>query len=140
MIEQYVDQGLVRYVVRDYPLSIHASAPLAAAAAHCAADQGAYWEYSDRLFTTHGVEWGGVPNRDRSVMVEFAAGLGLDLAAFETCLADPAVEQRVQQEAADAESIGVNSTPNFVIGDRLVRGALPIEQFDALLQELLAQP
>lgn len=130
----------MRIIVRDYPLSIHASAALAAAAGRCAADQQAFWAYSDQLFSTHGVEWGGVPNRDRDVMIELAGQFGLDTALFETCLADPAVAQQVLREAAQAEQIGINSTPNFIINDRLLRGSLSIGQFDALIQELLAQP
>ncbi len=130
----------MRYVVRDFPLTIHASAPLAAAAALCAADQDAFWTYSDQLFATHNVDWGGVPNRDRAPMLELAAELGLDSAQFEACLSDPAVAGRVEQETALAGRLGINSTPNFIVGDRLLRGALPLAQFDALIQELLAQP
>ena len=47
----YIDTGKVRYVFRDYPLAqIHPQARKAAEAAHCAGDQGKYWEMHDRLF------------------------------------------------------------------------------------------
>jgi predicted DsbA family dithiol-disulfide isomerase len=127
-------------VVRDFPLTIHASAPLAAVAAACAADQGAFWEYSDQLFATHQVDWGGVPNRDQPVMLEMAAELGLDAEQFAACMSDPAVAQRVTDETNRAAQIGINSTPNFIVGDRLLRGAVPFSQFEALIEELLAQP
>jgi|SRR5436309_4597280 len=46
----YIDTGKVRYVFRDYPLDqIHPQARKAAEAAHCAGDQGKYWEMHDRL-------------------------------------------------------------------------------------------
>jgi protein-disulfide isomerase len=40
-----------RYVLRDYPLDqIHPQARKVAEAAHCAGDQGKYWEMHDLLF------------------------------------------------------------------------------------------
>jgi protein-disulfide isomerase len=48
---QYVDTGKVRYVFRDLPAAaIHAQARKAAEAAHCAGDQGMYWQMHDTLF------------------------------------------------------------------------------------------
>ena len=41
----------VRFVFKDFPLPNHQQAPKAAEAAHCAGDQGKYWELHDRLFT-----------------------------------------------------------------------------------------
>jgi len=48
---EYVETGKVRYVFRDFPLDqIHPHARKAAEAAHCAGDQGKYWEMHDLLF------------------------------------------------------------------------------------------
>lgn len=85
---------------------------------------------------THSIEWGGVPNRDRPVMVEFAGDLGLDTAAFEDCLDDPVVEQAVREEALQAQGLGINSTPNFLVNGQLLRGALPFETFQRLIEQL----
>lgn len=93
-----------------------------------------------RLFETHQVEWGGVPNRDRPVMVDLAAGLGLDTAAFEVCLDDPSVAEAVLQEMTDAERLGVQSTPNFFINGQLVRGALPFTTFQRAIEQARAAP
>ena len=47
----YIDTGKVRYVFRDFPLdSLHPQARKAAEAAHCAGEQGKYWEMHDTLF------------------------------------------------------------------------------------------
>ena len=46
----YVDTGKVRWVTRDLPLGFHANAHKAAQAAHCAGEQGRYWEMRDTLF------------------------------------------------------------------------------------------
>jgi protein-disulfide isomerase len=137
LLKQYVDAGVVRIVARDYPLTqIHPSALIAAVAGRCAAVQGKFWPMYETLFSTHGVEWGGVPKRDHDVLIELAGTTGLDKAAFTRCLDDPATEQAVLDEAAAAGQLGVNSTPNFLINGQLVRGALPFASFDRLIKQL----
>ena len=44
IMQEYVDKGILRYAVIDQPLPMHQHAERAAQAAHCAADQGKYWE------------------------------------------------------------------------------------------------
>lgn len=90
---------------------------------------------SDRLFATHRVEWGGVPNRDRAVFIEFAGELGLDNAAFAACLDDPATLEAISAEQAAAARLGINSTPNFLVNGQLLRGALPLRVFEDLIRQ-----
>lgn len=108
---------------------------LAAVASRCAADQGQFWPMSERLFASHRSEWGGVPNRDRTVFIEFAAELNLDEATFSTCLDDPAGTEAVREEMQLAMRLGVNSTPNFLVNGELLRGALPLRVFEDLIAE-----
>ena len=44
LLANYVETGKVRYVLRDFPLGFHKHAAKAHEAAHCAGDQGKYWE------------------------------------------------------------------------------------------------
>lgn len=91
-----------------------------------------------QLFDTHSVEWGGVPNRDRPVMVELAGNLGLDTMAFEACLNDEEVAAAVQQEIANAERIGVRSTPHFFINGQSLIGAMPYASFQRAIERAKA--
>jgi protein-disulfide isomerase len=126
----------VRFVVRDLPLSdIHPSAVASAVAGRCAAEQGKYWPMYERLFLTHGEEWGGVPKRDRDVFAEFAGELGLDVAAFDACQRDPAAEQAVVAERDAIMALGVNVTPTFIVNGQQLRGAQPLRVFEALIQQ-----
>jgi protein-disulfide isomerase len=137
LIKQYVDAGVVRIVARDFPLTqIHPSAMIGAVAGHCAANQLKFWPMYEMLFSTHGVEWGGAPDRDHDVLIELAGRVGLDAAAFTRCLDDPASKQAVLDEAAAAAQLGVNSTPNFLVNGEIVRGALPFASFDRLIKRL----
>ncbi|NJN17352.1 MAG: DsbA family protein [Oscillochloris sp.] len=140
IVSRYVESGQVRVVVRDLPLeSIHPSAVAAAVAARCAGDQGQYFAMYDQLFSTHQIEWGGVPNRDTNVFSEFAAGLGLDVAAFDTCQADPAVAAEVRAEAAQAARLGLNATPSFFVNNQRVSGALGADVFVRLIEQELSR-
>ncbi|NTV62161.1 MAG: thioredoxin domain-containing protein [Oscillochloris sp.] len=138
LIADYVDKGIVRLVARDFPLSdAHPSATLAATAAHCAAAQQQFWPMYEALFSTHGVEWGGVPKRDRQAIIDLASGIGMDITAFSACLDHPATTQAVAAEVHAAAEIGVNSTPNFMVNGQLIRGALPISSFRQLIAMLV---
>lgn len=137
IISQYVDTGRVRLVVRDLPLSsIHPSAELGARAAQCAAAQGQFRSMYERLFSSHGSEWGGAPKRDHEAMIDFANELGLDEAAFSSCLDDPATAQAVADEAAVASRLRINGTPSFLIGGQMVQGALPFLVFSRLIEQI----
>jgi protein-disulfide isomerase len=71
IMKNYVSTGKLRYVVRDFPLPFHKDARKAAEAAHCAGDQGRYWEMHDLLFANQ-----QALGADR--LVAYAARVGLD--------------------------------------------------------------
>lgn len=136
LLERFVDTGMVRIVARDFPVTqIHPAAMVAAVAGRCAAAQDQFWPMYEWLFATHGVEWGGFPERDSEIFAEFAAELGLDQAAFVACQADPAVEAAVQAEFAAAEELRVNATPTFLINGRLLVGAQSLPAFERLFEQ-----
>jgi protein-disulfide isomerase len=127
--EQYIETGRVYYVVKDFPLtSLHPEAPKAAEAAHCAAEQDAYWEMHDRLFEGQ-AEW--VENPEYVALFKgFAGELGLDQTAFDQCLDGGSQTDRVQADQDEGLALGVGGTPIFFIAGYPFSGALPIEFFD----------
>ena len=129
--ETYGDK--VRLVWKDFPLTqIHPQAFKAGEAAHCAGDQGKYWEYHDRLFANQ-----------QSLMPDdlkkHAADLGLDAAAFAACLDTSKYGERVRDGVAEGTRLGVNSTPMFYVNGRIVSGAQPYEAFVSVIDEELAR-
>jgi len=56
IIQNYGDK--VRYLFHDYPLPFHGNAQKASEVAHCAGEQGKYWEMHDLLFQNQSV-WSG---------------------------------------------------------------------------------
>jgi protein-disulfide isomerase len=129
--EKYGDK--VRVVWKDFPLTqIHPQAFKAGEAAHCAADQGKFWEYHDRLFAN---QQALQPND----LKKHAADLGLDATAFASCLDTSKHGERVRDGVAEGSRLGVNSTPTIYINGRVLSGAQPFETFVAVIDEELSK-
>jgi protein-disulfide isomerase len=143
LVTEYVKTGKVRYIIRDYPLeSIHPLALKAAEGAHCAGDQGKYWEMHNRLFSNQAA-------LAPKMLALHAAMLRLDVAKFETCLNSGAYTAKVRQSVKDGKEAGVGGTPWFFLGltnpdEPTVRavvqleGVQPYAVFSAEIQKLLA--
>jgi protein-disulfide isomerase len=123
---------LVRVVYRDYVLPSHRNAPKAAEAAHCAGDQGKFWEMHDHLFANQ---------RDLSPIaaIRYAGELKLDQAAFQQCIGSGKHEATWKAAQAEGELVGVRSTPTFFINGRMIVGAAPAETFISVVEEELAR-
>lgn len=141
---KFVETGKVKYVFLDFPLRNHTLAPKAGEAAHCAGEQGKYWEMHDQLFA----------NRTKlqpSDLKSHAAAIGLDKTAFDECLDSNkyavAVKKYLQ---VGANSVYVTGTPSFGLGYtsedgksvrvvRSLKGAKPPASFEKEINELLAE-
>ena len=106
---EYGDRVL--FVVRDFPLSIHADAQKAAEAAEAAREQGKYWEYVALLYRNQSAL--KVEN-----LKQFATAVGLDRARFDAALDSGRHAEAVNRDLLDGQRIGVNGTPTFFINGR----------------------
>ncbi len=122
----------VRLVYRDYPLPMHPDAPKAAEAAHCAGDQGKYWEMHGKLFANQ---------RDLSVasMKGYAKDLGLDAGKFAACLDSGEKAKTVEGHRKAGDEAGVSGTPAFFVNGILISGAQPYESFKQVIDAELAK-
>ncbi|HVQ12823.1 MAG TPA: thioredoxin domain-containing protein, partial [Vicinamibacterales bacterium] len=129
--QKYGDK--VRVVWKDFPLTqIHPQAFKAGEAAHCASEQGKFWEYHDRLFANQQLLQ---PND----LKQHAADLGLDSKAFDSCLDSSKYGERVRDGVAEGSRLGVNSTPMIYINGRALSGAQPYETFVNVIDEELSK-
>ncbi len=128
-LEKY--RGKVRLVYRDLPLPFHPLAPKAAEAAHCAGDQGKYWEMHDRLFA-------GQPKLEIADLKAYARELGLDQGRFDKCLDSGEKAKEVEANAKAGSEAGVRGTPAFFVNGRLISGAQKLEAFTAIVDAELA--
>ncbi len=138
--KEFVDTGIVQFVHKDLPLkSIHAQAMPAALAASCAGLQKRFWPMHEALYANH-------DRLSPTLYPQLARELGLDVAKFGACLADPAREQFVMRDTLEAQTLGISGTPSFVIGriqgdtltvERLAKGAPSFEDFAREIDKLL---
>lgn len=130
--EKYVKTGQVRVIFKFLPLA----APKTALAAFCAADQGKFWEFSDRLAAEQG-QW---QEGDAAAMSAYAGKLGLDTGRFAKCVADAAGQAQIDADMELAAQLQIGQTPYFLVlnpagqvGQR-VPNLVPLEQFEQLIQ------
>jgi protein-disulfide isomerase len=129
VLERYPDK--VRLAFRDFPIAnIHPQAEKAAEAAHCAAEQGKFWEFHDLLFEKQDA----IPTTN---FAEHAKALGLEVATFQTCIDGGKYQEKVERNYAAGVKAGVSGTPAFFINGRLLSGAQPLEAFKTVIDEEL---
>lgn len=135
--DEVVDQvlkkydGKVRMVFRDFPLGFHDRAIPAAVAANCAGEQGKYWEMHRAMMTDQRA-------LEEADLLGHATKLQLDLGKWNTCRQDPKQAAEVQKDMEDGSAAGVTGTPAFFINGIMLSGALPIEEFEAVIDRELA--
>ena len=137
----YIDSGKVRFISRDFPLDFHENARRGANAARCAAEQGKYWELRHAMIVN-------ASQLQQDKIATYAANVKMDVAKLQSCIAADKYKAAIDKDIAEGMAAGVNGTPSFVLG-RLVDGkltgvrmvgAMPYEQFDTKIQEMLSQP
>jgi len=139
--DEYVKTGKVKYVFQDMPLDFHKNAFKAAEAAHCAGDQGKFWEMHDLLFQNQTA-------LDPEQLPVHAKSLGLSESAFSRCLESGKFAAQIRQDIAQAGTVGITGTPTFFIGlvqpgDGRVKvmkklvGAKPYAEFKSAFDNLL---
>ena len=123
--------GKVRVVFRDFPLPIHPQAEKAAEAAHCAGDQGKYWEMHEKLFANQKA-------LEPAALKGYAKELGLDQAKFDKCLESGDKAKVVEANRKAGEKVGVTGTPAFFVNGLQLTGAQPFEEFKTIIDGELA--
>lgn len=123
----YLDQGKARLVFKDFPLSqLHPQAHLAAEAAHCAHQEGKFWEYTQALTEVSA----GLNATD---LRQYANKLDLDGAAFDRCLTTHEQAATITQNVQAGIQAGITTVPAFVVNGELYEGAQPIEVLGAAI-------
>ncbi len=119
-------EGKVRLVFRDFPLDFHPRAVPAAVAANCAGKQDKYWPVHNAIMK----DQQSLADAD---LLAIAKTAGVDIASWEECRKDPAMEAEVAKDLDDGRKAGVSGTPAFFINGIFINGAQPFEKFKAII-------
>ena len=121
----------LRFVFKNKPLPFHAKAMPAAQWLEAATLQNheKAWALHDKLFE----------NQDKlgdAFYEEAAKAVGLNVEKLKKDLDSQAVKDSIAADVKEAEALGFEGTPGFLINGVPVRGAYPPEHFDMLIQKI----
>ena len=119
------DKGL-KLVFKEFPILGDPSV-LAARAALAAAKQDRYLAFHEALMDYRGA-------LDLDSITTVATGVGLDAGKLIEDMKSPEIEAQLTANHTLARALSIRSTPTFIIGDKVIPGALAIEE----MQELIA--
>ena len=135
--KRILDTGRANLRFYDFPLPQHRNSMAASHAAACAADQGRFWEMHDRIFMGQ-PDWAAKRN-PKGLFAQYAREIGLNEDQWEQCYDDRRHEARILGNKAEGERRGIQQTPTFIIGQRLVPGSLSYDQLKAYVDTALAE-
>ncbi len=118
----------LRIVMKEFPI-LGPGSTYAARAALASRKQGKYWDFHVAL-----LEQRGAVNEDRVNVV--AEKVGLNLEQLKADMKSEEVEQTIAENMAVAQSLGINGTPAFIIGEQVIPGAVGFSSLAGAISEL----
>jgi protein-disulfide isomerase len=134
--EEYVEAGKVQYIFHYYALG--EAQVLLGEAAHCAADQGRFWDYHRVMFESQD-QFASIATMEdlQALLVQFAEQAGLEVSDFEACWDSHQHQQTIIDAVMSAREQGVGGTPTFSIQGELLVGNQPYEVFQEAIEAAL---
>ncbi len=135
--EEYIKTGKVKMIYRDFAF-LGPESQAAVLASECAAEQGKFWAYHDKLYEAEvadGKEHNG--NLSSAFLKSLAVELNLDSAKFNSCLDSQKYKEEIQKDYNDGVAAGVRGTPTTFVNGEPVSGAVPYETLKALIEKAL---
>lgn len=121
----------IAVVYKQYPLPMHPRAELASVAALAAHRFGKFDAMHDRLFAHQDA-------LSRAELIAHARAIGLDAAAFDRALDDPALRRAVKADITEGVKLGVTGTPTLFIGSKQLDGPGSYEALKTAVSAALA--
>ena len=129
---EWLDTGRAKLVYRDFALDRNAAT--AAVIARCAPEDQ-YFRILSAFFSRQ-ASWSRMED-PIPLLAQVAGSRGLSRADIDACLDDDdLVDGVLQMRLVGQDQHGINSTPTFVVGERVVSGAISFADFDAILRSM----
>lgn len=135
LIENYVAAGTVKLRF-NHVLDHGGASERASAAAECAGQQDPYsfWTMHNHLFENIS----SLFSANVDTYVGYADSLGLDTDAFGSCMADPAVLDKIRaQHNYRTNELNIRRRPAFLINDSIYQGGLPFDAFERAIADAM---
>lgn len=121
------DDPKLKVVFRDFPV-LGPDSEQAALASLSAAQQGRYERFYERMFGTP-----GRPSREKLVSTIRSAGLNESRTAAD--LSSRALKAEIDKNLSLGRALGLTGTPSYIVGDRILSGAVGYEELKAAVAE-----
>ena len=143
LIQDYIDDGTVRYLFKDFPLPSQPQAFKAHEAARCVDEQigdEGYWLAHDILFQNQAV-WSGTPMGAHTDVIKQLINAAdiVEAEVFNNCLDEGLMIDAVTIDYNEGGALGVRGTPAFFINGQFVNGAQPFTVFQQVIEQALQQ-
>lgn len=125
----YGDQ--IRIIYKMLPIAMHKNSQLAAEAVLAAGAQHKFREMGEILFQNRHAH-------ARDQLLQYARQLSLDMVAFENDLSTHRYEPQILHEIEQANVIGFEGTPSFVLNGKPIRGIQSIASLKKEIDQALA--
>ena len=113
--------------IKYFPLvSIHAHSIRSATFADCAALQGKFWPFLDRLMDQQSV-WSKSSAPDAEFF-KIAQEIGLNENSLKSCIADPKIADKIYKDKEAASGLGIQSTPTYFINGKMIVGTKLLQE------------
>jgi len=139
IMKNYIETGKVKMIFKDYNI-IGKDSVKASQGAHCANDQGLFWEYHDILYSN----WTGENNgwASGANLANYAQDIGLEMNQWTDCMSQQKHSKTILDSNEDAKKLQLTGTPAFFVisSDGQVSklfGAQPFEVFERVFNEKL---
>ncbi len=135
VIDTYGKNPDFNFVFRNFPLSQHQNALIAAESAEAASAQGKFWEMEGMLYENQD-EWSD-STLPINIFVKYAGKIGLDTLTFKKDVENNKYASIIQKDEADGTLANVEWTPTIYINGERQEGMLTFEQFKSKIDSLL---
>lgn len=129
----YIDTGKVRYVLREFPIG--KTSGLATIALRCAPPEK-YLTLYDK-FMTQQPSWVSQEVRPDAIFA-VAQQVGMTRQQFDSCRENQGMIENLKWVKDRGRKLGIIGTPNFFVGDQLIKKELTLAEIQALVEPRLA--
>jgi len=147
--KDFIEEGKVKFIYRDFPLASKPHSFKAAKLAHCSGEQGAYWEMFDALY-----EYQSLLSRGSfdTIISKVSSNTKLNKNKLDKCTTSSRYNLELEIDLEEAKKLGAKGAPSFFIGKRapredenekfagvFVRGAQPYPVIKEQIKKVLGE-
>jgi protein-disulfide isomerase len=127
--ENYIDTGKVKFVFRNYVFNQQDLT--ASMVSRCAGPQKSWGMMN--LFFERQRQW--LEGEYIDNLATLARRAGMNRAKFDVCLQNADLQKSLVEMRNSAVADGVTSTPYFLVGDKVISGETPFEEFAEVIED-----